>query len=217
MQREYIFPGQLIQREAELKSQFLSHVEFVPEGERIKQCIQCGTCTGSCPVSFAMDITPREIIALFRAGEIQKILNSEAIWLCVSCYSCQTRCPQQIRLTDIFYVLKQLAIQNKIFSKTIKVHQLRETFLTMLNEYGRLNETLLMIKFILKTNPLKGIRFLPLATKLMIKGRLSFRNKGIKNKEVLRSIIKKSKEISLPVEKFKPSYKEDAVGYKAIS
>jgi len=74
-----------------------------------------------------------------------------------------------------------------------------------------------MIKFILKTNPLKGIRFLPLATKLMIKGRLSFRNKGIKNKEVLRSIIKKSKEISLPVEKFKPSYKEDAVGYKAIS
>lgn len=217
MQREYIFPGQLIQHEAELKHQFLSHVEFVPEGDRIKQCIQCGTCTGSCPVSYAMDITPREIIALFRAGEIKKILNSEAIWLCVSCYSCQTRCPQQIRLTDIFYVLKQIAIKNKIFSKTIKVHKLRESFLKMLNDYGRLNEALLMIKYVLKTNPLKGLAFLPLATKLMIKGRLTFKSAGIKNKKALKLIIKKSKEISLPVEKFKPDYKEDAIGYKAIS
>lgn len=217
MRREFVFPGQLIAHEAELKHQFLSYIEFVPEGERIKQCIQCGTCTGSCPVSSEMDITPREIIALFRIGEIQKILKSEAIWLCVSCYSCQTRCPQQIRLTDIFYVLKQLAIKNKIYSKSIKVHKLRETFLAMLNNYGRLNEALLMMKFILKTNPLKGLAFLPLAARLMIKGRLSLRNKGIRNKKDLKIIIRNSKEISLPIEKFRPTYEKEAVGYKAIS
>jgi heterodisulfide reductase subunit C len=217
MRGEFVFPGQLIALEAELKNQFLHYVEYVPEGERIKQCLQCGTCTGSCPVSYAMDITPREIIALFRAGQIQKILNSESIWLCVSCYSCQTRCPQQIRLTDIFYVLKQLAIKNKIYSRTLKVHKLRETFLTMLNKYGRLNETLLMIKFLLKTNPLKGFVFLPMAIKLILKGRLSFRNQEIKSKNDLKLIIKKSKEILLPVEKFSPTYEEEAVGYKAIT
>lgn len=217
MQREFVFPGQLIAHEAELKNQFLSYVEFVPEGDRIKQCIQCGTCTGSCPVSYVMDITPREIIALFRVGEIKTILKSEAIWLCVSCYSCQTRCPQQIRLTDIFYVLKQIAIKNRVYSRSIKIHKLRESFLTMLNDYGRLNEALLMLKFILKTNPLKGLIFLPLATKLLIKGRLSLKNKGIKNKKDLKLIIEKSKELSLPVEKFKPPYEEEAIGYKAIS
>lgn len=217
MRGEFVFPGQLIALEAELKNQFLHYVEYVPEGERIKQCLQCGTCTGSCPVSYAMDITPREIIALFRAGQILKILNSESIWLCVSCYSCQTRCPQQIRLTDIFYVLKQLAIKNKIYSRTLKVHKLRETFLTMLNKYGRLNETLLMIKFLLKTNPLKGFVFLPMAIKLILKGRLSFRNQEIKSKNDLKLIIKKSKEILLPVEKFSPTYEEEAVGYKAIT
>src|SRR5512136_2786991 len=86
-------PGLMTRSEAELRQMFLKQVEVIPGGERIKRCIQCGTCTGSCPVSHAMDISPRQIIALFRAGEIETIMKSRSIWICASCYACTTRCP----------------------------------------------------------------------------------------------------------------------------
>ncbi len=114
---EILLPGQLYQKEQELKQIFLANVQLIPEGERIKQCIQCGTCTGSCPVSYKMEITPRQIISYFRAGEISKILQSNSIWLCISCYSCQTRCPSLIKVTDIIYALKQTALTKNIYSK----------------------------------------------------------------------------------------------------
>ena len=60
-------PGLMTRTEAELRQVFLEQVKAVPAGERIRRCIQCGTCTGSCPVSYAMDISPRQLIALFRA------------------------------------------------------------------------------------------------------------------------------------------------------
>ena len=69
-------PGVMTKEEAELRQIFLDQVEDIPAGERIKRCIQCGTCTGSCPVSYAMDLSPREVIALFRAGEMERIMKS---------------------------------------------------------------------------------------------------------------------------------------------
>ena len=68
-------PGSLPAPERELRRRFLEEAQVVPGGDRISQCLQCGTCTGSCPVSYAMDISPRKVIALFRAGQIEEILD----------------------------------------------------------------------------------------------------------------------------------------------
>ena len=62
------------QREADLREAFLKEVAGIPAGEKIKNCIQCGTCTATCPVSRWMDITPRETVALFRSGMLEEIL-----------------------------------------------------------------------------------------------------------------------------------------------
>ena len=59
-------PGKLSRKEEDLRSSFLRQLETIPNSEKIKSCIQCGTCTGSCPVSYAMDIPPRELIATLR-------------------------------------------------------------------------------------------------------------------------------------------------------
>ncbi|MCP3993547.1 MAG: hypothetical protein GY722_00575, partial [bacterium] len=63
-----IAPGVLSKTEHELRTAFLEEIERIPGGGRLNQCIQCGTCTASCPVSHAMDITPRQVIGMFRAG-----------------------------------------------------------------------------------------------------------------------------------------------------
>ncbi|MCD4769494.1 MAG: 4Fe-4S dicluster domain-containing protein, partial [Bacteroidales bacterium] len=117
-------PGKLSKKEEDLRQSFFKQLEIIPDGEKVKSCIQCGTCTGSCPVAYAMDISPRELIALFRAGDIEAILNSKTIWICASCYSCQSRCPSLIKVTEIIYALKRLAMEKKIYPPNFPVYSL---------------------------------------------------------------------------------------------
>lgn len=79
---------------------FLRHVSELPEGEKVRACIQCGMCTGACPHGYAMDFPPRKMIAALRAGRIDDVLRSDSLWLCVSCYRCSLLCPLGIPLTD---------------------------------------------------------------------------------------------------------------------
>jgi Fe-S oxidoreductase len=74
-------------------------VETVPEGERIRLCLQCGACSGACPFGFAMDFPPHGMIAMLRAGLLDDMLKSETAWMCVSCYACTEVCPAKIPVT----------------------------------------------------------------------------------------------------------------------
>ncbi len=112
--------------EADLREAFWEQVTTFPDGQKIKRCLQCGTCTGTCPVSHAMDITPRQVIALFRAGQLEDILRSRTIWLCASCYSCTVRCPVGIKVTDTMYALKRVAMDKKVYPQQFPVHVLVE-------------------------------------------------------------------------------------------
>ena len=123
---------------------FLDEVYAIPGGSKIKDCIQCGTCSGSCPVSWAMEETPRQIFAMVRAGMRDQVLDSLTIWTCASCYQCVGRCPQEIKITDIMYILKRMAIrENRRRSK--KARALSKTFVDLVNKNGRNHETELMI------------------------------------------------------------------------
>ena len=76
-------PAVLPRRESDLRAAYWDQVRTFPDGDRVRNCIQCGSCTGSCPVSYAMDISPRQLVALFRAGFLEEILRSRSIWICV--------------------------------------------------------------------------------------------------------------------------------------
>ena len=71
-----------------------------PDGERLKLCLQCGSCSGICPFGYAMDYPPHRLIAMLRADRTAPVLKSDTIWLCMSCYACTTVCPAQIPLTS---------------------------------------------------------------------------------------------------------------------
>ena len=80
-----------IKYESELDPTFGDRIARSAYGEKLFSCIQCGTCSGTCPVSHYMDYTPRQIIAMIREGFREEVLNSVTIWLCASCYSCTVR------------------------------------------------------------------------------------------------------------------------------
>jgi len=185
-------PGAFDEKEKELRDSFLLQVKNIPGGESIKKCIQCGTCTATCPVSYTMDITPREIIALFRAKEIDTILSSRTIWICASCYSCTVRCPQGVKVTDIIYTLKRLAIENEIFPKKFPVYALSNSFIWFVNRLGMSYEPGLIISYCLKTNPLKLLGMFPMFIRLALKGRIGFFPKKIKKTKNLSKILKEA-------------------------
>lgn len=155
-----------------LSDVFLHAVYGIPGGDKIKECIQCGTCSASCPTSYAMDYTPREIIAAFRAGLLERVLQSNTIWLCASCYSCTVRCPSGIKLTDIMYELKRLAIEFGLTQEGAKAPVVAKLFVDLVNKNGRIAEVPLVSKFMLKTNPLGMLKMIPRATKLFMRGRM---------------------------------------------
>ena len=66
----------------------------------IQHCIQCGNCSGICPLGFAMDFPPSRIIAFLRAGVFSNITNSESVWMCIACSACTTACPTLIPITE---------------------------------------------------------------------------------------------------------------------
>ena len=74
-------------------------IRATPDGEKIRKCLQCGTCSGICPYGFAMDYPPRSLIAALRADDFHGVLESDTIWLCVSCFACASVCPAKIPLT----------------------------------------------------------------------------------------------------------------------
>ena len=80
-----------------------------PGDSRLEACIQCGTCGGSCPSAADMDHTPRLLFAMIRAGLRDEVLRSNTPWMCVSCYFCSVRCPQEIHIPDVMYAIKSIA------------------------------------------------------------------------------------------------------------
>ena len=173
---------------------FLDDLYRIPGGEKIKECIQCGTCSGSCPVSWAMEETPRQIFAMVRAGMREKVLDSLTIWTCASCYQCTHRCPQEIKITDIMYMLKRMAIrENRERSKNARA--LSKYFFEIVNKNGRNHETSLMIKFMLATNPFGALSAAPLGLSLYTHGRLPLTGKRVRDIEGIRKIVAKAQEL----------------------
>jgi len=181
-------------KEADLRAAFWSQVSSFPDGGKIKLCLQCGTCTGSCPVSYAMDITPRQTIALFRAGMVEDILRSRAIWICASCYSCTVRCPVGIKVTDTLYALKRLAMEKQIYPLRFSVHSLSKAFAKSVYRYGRNFELGLGIRYFLSTDIVKLFSNFKFGLMMIGKRRLGLIPRRLKRIGQIRAIIEKANQ-----------------------
>jgi quinone-modifying oxidoreductase, subunit QmoC len=174
MQRELKF-----QREAD--PEWARQVSERPGCEGLFSCLQCGECSGSCPLSLYMDFTPRRIIALVREGFRREALGSNSIWLCASCYSCSVHCPQQIHLTDVMYSLKREAIQFHLYPARLAAPILAQEFREMVRRRGRSSEFWLVLRMALRSNPLMLLGMIRGGWDLFRTGRLSLRRDRVRD------------------------------------
>jgi len=96
-----------------LHSEFVKKVEEV-SGESLSACYQCGTCSAGCPMAFAMDILPRQIMHLAHLGREEEIAKCQSVWVCASCLACTARCPRGIDIGKIMEALRQLTMRKNI-------------------------------------------------------------------------------------------------------
>jgi heterodisulfide reductase subunit C len=180
------------QREAE--PEWPHQFTRLPGCERLFSCIQCGTCSGTCPLSIYMDYTPRRIINLVREGFRADALASQTIWLCASCYSCAVHCPQDIHITDIMYSLKREAIQHQMYPKRFPIPVLAREFYSLVRSRGRNSEVWLVLRLALKSNPFILFTMMRSAWGLLRTGRISFKF------EKIRRMNELGRELSTPQE-----------------
>lgn len=165
-----------------------------PGGERLKLCLQCGTCGGSCPSGPDMDQTPRALFALLMAGDDETVLRSNAPWYCVSCYHCTVRCPQAIPITDVMYALRRASLRAGLADDT-DAPDFSETFIGYVEKYGRSFELGLATRYHLTHSPLQKIGHGPMALGMMFKDRLGLRPKRIEGLAQLKAILAKAKHM----------------------
>ena len=161
---------------------------------RLEMCIQCGTCGGSCPSSADMDHTPRQLFAMLRAGMREAALKSNTPWICVSCYHCVVRCPQNVHIADVMYTLKGMAIEAKLYQDST-APDFSQTFVDMVEEYGRGYEFGLATRHYLKHFPLRLPSMAPMGLGLLSKRRMSITPERIKGIKQLKAILKRAKEL----------------------
>ncbi len=114
--------------------------------------------------------------------------------MCVSCYHCVVRCPQNVHIADVMYTLKSMAIEAELY-KNSTAPDFSQTFVGMVEEYGRSFELGLASWHYLKHFPLRLPSMAPMGIGMLTRKRMSLLPKRIKHMNQLKAILKRAKEL----------------------
>ncbi len=150
----------------------IANLLYASSGNPIRTCIQCGTCSGACPVVSFMDHPPRRIIHMIRENLRDEVVNSNTYWYCASCYYCTVRCPQNIDIAELMYALKRYSIWKHTYQEELVGPVFSEAFVKTIYRSGRSYEPILAVPYIFSSGLRELFQEAQTATGLMLKGRL---------------------------------------------
>jgi quinone-modifying oxidoreductase subunit QmoC len=171
----------------------------VEGGERLSMCMQCGVCSGSCPIAGEMDHGPRKLFMMVRAGMKEAVLRSNTLWNCVKCYRCVVRCPREVPVTYILSGLGTLAVREGYAEKQ-DTESFAKAFWWSARSLGRTDERLVTAKYYFSFGLVEGIKKglanLPIALAMIRTKRMHLTGSHkIKDRKGLKAILAKAAEI----------------------
>ncbi len=175
--------------EKELRSPFKSEISEASE-QGMVDCYQCGKCSAGCPMVDYMDLMPNAVMRNVQLGLRERVLGCKTIWLCASCETCTTRCPQEIDIARVMDTLREISLQSGLANPAMKdVTYFHEVFLRSVRKNGRLYEAGMMISYKIGR---PGHLFEDSVTGMQIvaKGKLPFWPHKIKKRSEVEQIFK---------------------------
>ena len=134
---------------ADLAQRVLSEV-----GQNVYLCYQCVKCTSGCPVAEFFDWQPNQIMRALQLGDADIALHSTTPWLCASCQTCTTRCPQGLDVTAIMEFLTREALAQGVKPAVPQVATFNRAFLREVRLWRRAYELGLMAEMKLRAGHL---------------------------------------------------------------
>ncbi|MDR2056924.1 MAG: 4Fe-4S dicluster domain-containing protein [Dysgonamonadaceae bacterium] len=159
------------------------------------RCYQCGKCSAGCPLAGDMDFTPNTVMRMIQVEEKEtdkKLLQSEAIWLCLSCEMCISRCPMEIDIPKVMDFLRQESLKEGLQNKSANhnIIPFHQSFLDMIRFTGRSYEIGLIADYKLRSK--KILQDITLAPQMLMHGKLPIFPKAVKNRKNIKEIFKKT-------------------------
>ena len=107
-------------------------------------------------------------------------------------------------------------MEKNIYPPNFLVYSLSQSFVKIMNSYGRLHEAKLLVYYFVKTNPFKLFSFMPLGLRMAKRKRIAYLPSKIKDLKNFQKIIKKAEQFDMPRAVEEAGYLKGAVGYGAV-
>jgi heterodisulfide reductase subunit C len=162
-------------------------------GENVMLCYQCKKCTLGCPSAYAMRMRPHELMRAIQLGLAEEIYWSGTIWICLSCETCNTRCPQDINILRVIDGLRELSKQFGYYNPQPTIPALNGIFMALVERLGRVYE--LGLALLINLRMLTPFKDIDMASPMLLKGKLKpfpHRSRGAKE---LRKVMARIREL----------------------
>lgn len=149
---------------------FIKEVE-AESGQNVSTCYQCGNCTAGCPAGFTYDMQTNQVMRAVQLGLREKVLRSEAIWMCLSCSTCSLRCPNDIDVASVMETLRHMA-RREGYITVSRMNKFWNSFLNTVQAFGRTFEIGTMALYMFRS--MRLYTDVDLAPGALSKGKLGF-------------------------------------------
>lgn len=165
---------------------FMGQINLLSE-QTVQLCYHCHKCTSGCPVADEMQYGPDRVLRMVQMGQKDRLLTSSDIWVCASCETCGTRCPNEIDIARVMDALRQMAYLEGVRVAEPDALKFHKLFLRLTRLFGRMHEASLMGILTLMTQKLATD--VNTIIKLMLKGKAPLIPGPIKSRKEIERIF----------------------------
>jgi heterodisulfide reductase subunit C len=164
-------------------------------GVNIRECLQCKKCSNGCPVAGLTKTGPSETIRRLQLNTGDELLESDLVWMCVSCETCYSRCPMKIDMAAIMDALRNIAVHKKTSGQNGNVHLFNKSFLNAVRLFGRTYDLGMIAAYKISTSSyMQDTEKFPMMLK---KRKIALLPSFKADKKYIKRIFKKKKGIEL--------------------
>jgi len=161
----------------------------------LERCYQCMACSSGCPVAHAFDYPPHQLLRMVQLGLKDRVLSSATYWLCASCETCATRCPNDIEIVQVMDTLRHIAIREGRTRQT-GLPLFHDTFLSGVRSNGKVFELMLILRYMLISKDIFKLGDLPgnmkMGFDMFTRGKLAILPARIKGRANMKRIFQQT-------------------------